>query len=89
MPYFVTALVNRCALDLIQAIFCAAQAKFGLDPTDVLMVVRGFAQEEHRLEETIKAIRNISEWREKVRAAHFVWMTQLLVVELYLSGWLL
>ena len=33
---------------------------------DVLMVVRGFANEEHRLEETVKAIKHIAEWRDKV-----------------------
>jgi hypothetical protein len=42
------------------------QAKFGAAPADVLMVVRGFANEEHRMEETIKAIKHIAEWRDKV-----------------------
>jgi hypothetical protein len=42
------------------------QAKFALAPADVLMVVRGFANEEHRMEETNKAIKHIAEWREKV-----------------------
>ena len=41
------------------------QAKFGAAPADVLMVVRGFANEEHRMEETIKAIKHIAEWRDK------------------------
>ena len=43
-----------------------SQAKFGSAPMDVLMVVRGFANEEHRLEETVKAIKHIAEWRDKV-----------------------
>jgi hypothetical protein len=42
------------------------QAKFALAPADVLMVVRGFANEENRMEETNKAIKHIAEWREKV-----------------------
>ena len=46
-------------------VFCG-KAKFGQNPTDVLLVVRGFANEEKRMEETIKAIRHIAEWREKV-----------------------
>jgi hypothetical protein len=46
--------------------FAPPQAKFALAPADVLMVVRGFANEEHRMEETNKAIKHIAEWREKV-----------------------
>jgi hypothetical protein len=35
------------------------------------MVVRGFANEENRLEETNKAIKHIAEWREKVIFLYF------------------
>lgn len=42
------------------------QTKFASVPLDVLLIVRGFANEEHRMEETLKAIQHIAEWRDKV-----------------------
>ncbi len=37
------------------------------EPLDALLVVRGCANDERRLDETIKQMKLISEWRSKVR----------------------
>ena len=36
------------------------------DPLDALLVVRGCANDERRLDETVKQIKLIAEWRGKV-----------------------
>ncbi len=41
------------------------------DPLDALLVVRGCANDERRLDETVKQMKNISEWRSKVRMIIF------------------
>jgi len=48
-----------------------SRENFLQEPLDVLLIVRGCANEENRLAETIKMIKFISEWRNKVGYYNF------------------
>mmetsp|Transcript_64843 Transcript_64843/g.159606 ORF Transcript_64843/g.159606 Transcript_64843/m.159606 type:complete len:354 (+) Transcript_64843:202-1263(+) len=57
--------------EALQSLPADQRQLFGLIPGDVLCVVRGFANAKHRKQETLQAIKSISEWRKSVHYYQF------------------